>query len=130
MNTFRVTTNGTVTTLVNFNNTNGAFPEAPLTLGPDGNFYGTTLEGGGGNYGTVFQMSTNGALTTLINFINTNGVNPQASLTLGSDGYFYGTTSGVNGKVLWNSFPAKVTSNGTLTTLVNFSNTNGATWPP
>ena len=39
---FKVTTNGTLTTLVSFNGTNGANPNAALTLGNDGNFYGTT----------------------------------------------------------------------------------------
>ena len=40
---FKVTTNGTLTTLVSFNGTNGANPGAALTLGTDGNFYGTTV---------------------------------------------------------------------------------------
>ena len=39
---FQVTTNGTLTTLVTFTGTNGENPNAGLTLGPDGNFYGTT----------------------------------------------------------------------------------------
>ena len=43
---FKVTTNGTLTTLVSFNGTNGAYPHAGLTLGNDGNFYGTTSQGG------------------------------------------------------------------------------------
>jgi uncharacterized repeat protein (TIGR03803 family) len=43
---FRLTTNGLVTTLANFYQTNGFQPEAGLTLGPDGYFYGTTLAGG------------------------------------------------------------------------------------
>jgi uncharacterized repeat protein (TIGR03803 family) len=54
---FRVTTNGTLTTLVNFNNTNGANPEASLTLGPDNNLYGTATSGGAGGNGTVFKLA-------------------------------------------------------------------------
>ena len=65
---FKVTTNGTLTTLVSFNGTNGANPYAALTLGNDGNFYGTTSEGGSSGYGTVFKVTTNGTLTTLVSF--------------------------------------------------------------
>ena len=42
----RVTTNGTLTTLAKFANTNGYFPEGGVTFGPDGNLYGTTFLGG------------------------------------------------------------------------------------
>ena len=37
-----MTTNGTLTTLVSFNVTNGDGSGRRLTLGNDGNFYGTT----------------------------------------------------------------------------------------
>ena len=50
---FKVTANGTLTTLVYFADTNGANPDAALTLGPDGDFYGTTGD-------TAFKMTTNG----------------------------------------------------------------------
>jgi hypothetical protein len=43
----------TLQTLVSFSGTNGWNPYAALTLGNDGNFYGTTFYGGVG-YGTVF----------------------------------------------------------------------------
>ncbi len=89
---FKVTTNGTPTTLVYFNGSNGAYPFATLTLGTDGNFYGTTAGGGSSNYGTVFEMTTDGTFTPLVYFNGTNGAGPYAALTLGNDGNFYGTT--------------------------------------
>jgi uncharacterized repeat protein (TIGR03803 family) len=127
---FKVTTNGTLTTIVVFNGNNGANPGAGLTLGNDGNFYGTTGNGGSSGYGTLFKVTTNGALTTLVNFNWYNGAGPQAALTLGKDGNFYGTTYG--GGNTDSTYPYgmgtifKVTTNGTLTTLVAFNGNNGA----
>src|SRR5204863_40755 len=43
---FQVTTNGVLTTLVEFTVDNGAVPVAGLVLGGEGNFYGTTDYGG------------------------------------------------------------------------------------
>ena len=134
---FQVTTNGTLTTLISFNvvngmgiNVNGAYPMAGLTLGNDGNFYGTTGQGGSGAAGTVFKMTTNGTLTTLASFNGTNGLQPEAGLTLGNDGNFYGTTEGGGTTNIYQGYGTvfKVTTNGTLTSLVSFNLTNGE-WP-
>jgi uncharacterized repeat protein (TIGR03803 family) len=114
--------------------TNGAYPEANLTLGPDGNFYGTTESGGVTTNGTIFKVTTNGTFATLVNFNGTNGANPLAALTLGPDGNFYGTTE-YGGNTIGNSSlnaglgggtVFQMTTNGTLTTLVNFAGTNGS----
>jgi uncharacterized repeat protein (TIGR03803 family) len=114
--------------------TNGAYPEANLALGPDGNFYGTTESGGASTNGTIFKVTTNGTFATLVNFNGTNGANPLAPLTLGTNGNFYGTTE-YGGNTIGNSSlnaglgggtVFQVTTNGTLTTLVNFAATNGA----
>jgi uncharacterized repeat protein (TIGR03803 family) len=121
---FQCTTNGTLTTLANFYGTNGANPMAALTLGNDGNFYGTTSEGGAYDYGTVFQVTTNGTLATLANFDYTNGANPMAALTLGNDDNFYGIAS--EGGTYGDGTVFQITTNGTLTILVSFNNTNGA----
>jgi len=61
----KVTPNGAWTTLYSFSpavqssgefitNPDGCQPWAALALGPDGNFYGTTWNGGNGGQGTVF----------------------------------------------------------------------------
>jgi uncharacterized repeat protein (TIGR03803 family) len=134
---FRITPMGVLTTLISFNNTNGAQPQANLALGADGNFYGTTRDGGnlslnsGYGYGTVFKITTNGALTTLVSFALTNGYWPQAGLSLGNDGNFYGTTTGggdtnLNGGYGYGSV-FKITTTGVLTTLANFNSSNGQT---
>ncbi len=97
---YKMTPAGVVTILHNFHNTfqiaDGASPRSSLIQGKDGNFYGTTHEGGTGGYGTVFKMTPAGALTLLHNFPETNnaedGKYPVAPLVQGTDGILYGTT--------------------------------------
>lgn len=102
-----------------------ANPIAPVVEGPDGNFYGTTQTDGNAGRGTVFRMTPAGTVSTLVNFTGLNGHAPwTVGLTLDRDGNLNGTTeyggSGGRGTVF------KVTLTGTLTTLVNFNNTNGS----
>jgi uncharacterized repeat protein (TIGR03803 family) len=85
------------TTLVNFDQTDGADSVASLIQGTDGDFYGTTKFGGANNTcyqgcGTVFKMTPQGTLTTLHSFDGTDGAYPDAGLVQASDGNFYGTT--------------------------------------
>jgi uncharacterized repeat protein (TIGR03803 family) len=56
---FKITPGGTLTTLHNFANTTteGAVPGAGLVQATDGNFYGTTADGGAYADGTVFSLS-------------------------------------------------------------------------
>ena len=53
---FRMTPGGVLSTLIIFNGANGAAPVAALSPGNDGNFYGTTFEGGSADGGTIFRM--------------------------------------------------------------------------
>jgi uncharacterized repeat protein (TIGR03803 family) len=59
---FKITPGGTLTTLYSFCAqsacTDGEFPEAALVQDTNGEFYGTTVNGGGANnYGTLFSLS-------------------------------------------------------------------------
>jgi uncharacterized repeat protein (TIGR03803 family) len=73
----------------------GEVPEAGLIQGADGNFYGTTSEGGSGLSGTAFKLTPGGVETVLSNFnaggpASVNGYSPITSLIQASDGNLYG----------------------------------------
>jgi uncharacterized repeat protein (TIGR03803 family) len=67
-------------------------PEAGLLQGSDGNFYGTTEDGGANGEGTVFKITPSGTETVLHSFAVSDGALPIAGLIQGSDGNLYGTT--------------------------------------
>ncbi len=92
---FRISTDGVLTTLYSFaNGLDGGQVAAGLLQSSDGNFYGTTYQGGAYGYGTVFQLTAGGALTTLAAFNATNGAYPLAELVQDASGNFYGTSTG------------------------------------
>ena len=99
---------------------NGGNPHAGLIQASDGSFYGTTVNGGFGYYGTVFKVDSAGTLTTLYSFsFGSDGGNPTAGLIQASDGSFYGTT--IQGGASGAGTVFKVDGAGTLTTLHSFS---------
>src|SRR5881394_3073327 len=79
-------------TLINFELGPGTVTGA-LVQGPDGNFYGTTAQGGPMRSGTVFRVTPAGVLTTLVS----DQANPAAGLVVGNDGLLYGMTSAGGG---------------------------------
>lgn len=89
---FKVTLQGSITTLHSFNGTDGSSPCSGLLLAGNGTFYGTTSTGGLNGYGTVFENTPQGVLTTLHSFDSTDGASPVATLIQASSGVIYGTT--------------------------------------
>jgi uncharacterized repeat protein (TIGR03803 family) len=131
---FQITPGGNLTTLYSFcalaDCTDGSEPSAALVQGTDGNFYGTTLEGGAHNDGTIFELTPGGTLTTLYSFCSqsgcTDGSYPDAALIQGTDGNFYGTT--IERGTLGYGTVFKLIPNGalsTLSTLHSFGLTDG-----
>jgi uncharacterized repeat protein (TIGR03803 family) len=79
--------------LASFAGTNGLEPVS-LMLASDGNFYGTTLQGGTGKNGTIFKVASDGVLTSLFSFSGTNGAAPlYGPLVQTAADTFHGTTS-------------------------------------
>jgi uncharacterized repeat protein (TIGR03803 family) len=75
----------------------GANPvEGRLVIDSQGNLYGTTLNGGLNNYGTVFKLTPNGSGWTeslLWNFTDgTDGAGPTGTLATDHQGNLYGAT--------------------------------------
>jgi uncharacterized repeat protein (TIGR03803 family) len=88
---FKITLSGRLTKMYKFQGTDGRNPYAGLIQATDGNFYGTTLNGGASNYGAVFKMTPNGTLTTIYSFQNSQAY-PFAGLIQATNGKLYGTT--------------------------------------
>jgi uncharacterized repeat protein (TIGR03803 family) len=126
---FQVTADGVVTVLYAFSGgSDGAYPYAGLVLTADGTFYGTTLQGGDANAGTVFQITSSGTLSRIYSFSGGgDGGYPSGALIQASDGSLYGTTSqggASNAGTVFN-----VTADGTLSTVYAFTGATDGGYP-
>jgi uncharacterized repeat protein (TIGR03803 family) len=118
---FRIDADGSSpTVLFSFSGTNGYQPRFGLTLGIDGDYYGTTLEGGVANSGVLFKVAPTGAYTSLYEFSGgADGFYPAGSPVQAPDGNWYGATilgTGSSGTVY-----KYVPSTGTFTTILSLS---------
>jgi uncharacterized repeat protein (TIGR03803 family) len=129
---FKMSPEGTLTTLYSFCCANGTYPTGGVLQGANGNFYGVTSYGGTSGYGTIFEVTPAGVLTTLYSFCShtncTDGSIPFGGLVQITNGTLYGTTAagGAYGNYQ-NGTVFKLTKNGKFSTLYSFcSQTNCA----
>jgi uncharacterized repeat protein (TIGR03803 family) len=108
----------------------GSFPDGGVTLGSDGNFYGTTSEGGVNGNGTVFKITPDGKLLTTLHSFSasgTDGGSPMYPVFQASNGDFYGATSAGGTSGVGTFF--RITSSGSYKTLVSFDDALGGATP-
>ena len=128
---FRVTLSGTETVLYSFaGGSDGEHPYAGVVQGSDGNFYGTTYQGGASNLGTVFKVTPSGIETVLHTFTGggSDGATPEAGVIQASDGNFYGVTLVGGASNLGTVF--ELTPSGTETILHAFAGASDGANPP
>jgi uncharacterized repeat protein (TIGR03803 family) len=109
----------------------GANPQSSLLQGSDGNFYGTTDEGGANGYGTVYKMAVSSG-TVQFSIIHpfgdpgttNDGWHPQAALIQGSNGNFYGTTYSGGAKYYGTIF--KMDSSDAVTVIHSFRSSDAS----
>ncbi len=116
---FNVTPNGALTTLLNFDDTNGEYPYAGIFQASNGSFYGTTY----GNEGTLFKLTPAGKLTTLANNLYSFGAPIEAS-----DGNLYGASAA--GGPTNEGFIFRISPSDVVSTIYSFSSSNDAPYGP
>jgi uncharacterized repeat protein (TIGR03803 family) len=125
---FKVSPEGVTTTIFSFSGLDGAAPDTGLVDGGDGALYGLTSGGGLGGFGTAFKVTPTGECVSLVSFTGVAGAAPgsvPSGLTGPVGGNFYGVTRAGGTGGLGTVF--KMSRDGTITTLVHFTGTTGAT---
>ena len=119
----------TITNILSFNGSNGAYPFSGLIEDSSGNIFGTTQLGGSGksSVGTVFELSgaNHQTLTTLYSFNTGNAALPLSNLVMSASGSLIGATMQGGSFNKGTIFELSGPNFQTYKTLVNFNGTNG-----
>jgi uncharacterized repeat protein (TIGR03803 family) len=118
---WKTTPSGKVSVILSFAAGTGNDCQNGMTLGTDGNFYGTADTNCAGA-GYVFKMTPSGTITVLHTFTGAPDGSGPGPLIQYSDGNFYGITT--NGGVNNYGSVFKITPAGKLTVLYSFDDTN------
>src|SRR5439155_12822323 len=126
---FQLTLGGILNSVASFfGGFDGAYPYGRLLQTADGNYYGTTVQGGAAGLGTIFRMTPSGAITYLRSFFGgADGANPVAGLTLGGDGNLYGTAFFGGANTFGSVF--RIAPVGALTSLYSFHGGGDGAYP-
>jgi len=106
--------------LLDFNGSNGAAPQAALTIAPDNTLWGTTALGGANGVGTIFKLTTSGQFTSMHSMTSAEGEVPS-KLTVGADRNFYGTAKDGGSANLGSVF--RITPAGVFTKILDITST-------
>lgn len=90
---FRKTINGAITIVHEFEDATGRNPVSPMVKASDGNFYGTTPNGGANFFGVIYKFDPNtDTYTKLHDFASGDGTNPFGGLIEAVNNELYGIT--------------------------------------
>jgi uncharacterized repeat protein (TIGR03803 family) len=131
---YEITSQGGMTILHSFGDGSvvhdGAVPYSSLVMGVDGNFYGTTSQGGSAGKGTVFKITPAGVLTLLHSFgdgsFPNDGASAREGLVQDTQGNFYGTT--YNGGKSNQGTVFEIDAQGQFSILYSFSQTSSVSF--
>ncbi len=125
---FKIDTSGTETVLHNFTGgtTDGCYPDATPALDKKDNLYGTTVECGSSNVGTIWKVNKKGSETVLHNFASgsSDGARPYAGVIMDAKGNLYGVTT-EGGGAFDDGVVYELNTRGVLTVLHSFAGSDG-----
>jgi uncharacterized repeat protein (TIGR03803 family) len=122
------TATGKFSILHTFKGPDGVDPLGNLVHDPQGNLYGTTVNGGSLNFGTVYKIDKTGHHTVLHNFTGrADGKTPLSGVIRDAAGNLFGTTSDIVGRVYGTVF--KLDPAGNLTVLHTFTGGSDGSQP-
>jgi uncharacterized repeat protein (TIGR03803 family) len=119
---FKLDANNDETVLYRFGGgADGWYPKAALVRDAEGNLYGTTMNGGAFQHGTVFRLDSGAKKTVLHSFSGgADGWSPVAPLIMDAAGDLYGTTLG-SGLISPSGVVFKLDASGKETVLHTFT---------